>query len=43
MGDAVYIRTDSHERMIKKGYKPKEYVNKVVKEALDKEDGGTEK
>lgn len=38
MGCNVYIRTDLHERIIKRGHNPGEYVNKKVEEALKKEE-----
>lgn len=38
MGCNVYIRTDSHEKMIHRGHDPAEYVNKIVEEALEKEE-----
>lgn len=40
MGCNVYIRTDSHEKIIQRGHDPAEYVNKIVEEALKKEDAG---
>ncbi|MDD3813285.1 MAG: hypothetical protein PHZ02_01455 [Desulfocapsaceae bacterium] len=38
MGANVYLQTDLHEKLIKKGHDPGKYVNKVVKEALEKEE-----
>lgn len=38
MGCNVYIRTDLHERIIRKGYNAAEYVNRKVEEALKKEE-----
>lgn len=38
MGCNVYIRTDSHEKMIQRGHDPAEYVNQKVEEALKKEE-----
>lgn len=40
MGCNVYIRTDLHERIIRRGHNPAEYVNKKVEEALKKEEAG---
>lgn len=37
MGTNVYLHTDLHEKLIKMGYNPGEFVNKVVEEALEKE------
>ena len=36
MGCNVYIRTDLHEKMIRMGHNPAEFVNKTVEEALKK-------
>lgn len=38
MGCNVYIRTDLHEKIIRRGHNPAEYVNKTVEEALKKEE-----
>lgn len=40
MGTNVYLHTDLHERLIKMGHDPGEFVNKVVKEALEEEEAG---
>lgn len=38
MGCNIYIHTDLHERIIRRGHNPSEYVNKTIEEALDEED-----
>jgi hypothetical protein len=38
MGANIYLRTDLHEKIILKKLNPSVYVNKVVEEALNKED-----
>jgi hypothetical protein len=43
LGASVYLRTDIHEEIIRRGHDPADYVNRVVKEALDKDKVGVTK
>lgn len=43
MGANIYLRSDLHEKIIRRGHNPAEYVNKAVEEKLERDDKGEEK
>ena len=38
MGANIYLRSDLHEKLIRRGYNPADYVNKAVEETLKRDE-----